>query len=156
MPEEPQNPKAARLEQKARTKAEREARIKQDRARFNRRERNKRIFNLAIISIICLAIVIAVFQALRPEAPGQHDALAKCLTSKGAIMYGTEWCPHCQEQKRLFGTSFRHATFINCDVNADACAMAGVEMFPTWVFADGSSVTGKQELDTLAERTGCA
>lgn len=156
MSEGTQNPKAARLEQKARSRAERDERIKQDRARFNRRERNKRIFNLAIIIVICVAIIIAVFQALRPEAPGQHDDLAKCLTAKGAIMYGTEWCPHCQEQKRLFGTSFRYATFVNCDVSADACTMAGVEAFPTWVFADGSSVTGKQELDTLAERAGCA
>ena len=28
-------------------------------------------------------------------------------------MYGTEWCPHCQDQKRAFGTSFKYVQYIN-------------------------------------------
>ena len=30
-------------------------------------------------------------------------ALAKHLTSSGAVMYSAYWCPHCHEQKELFG-----------------------------------------------------
>ena len=45
----------------------------------------------------------------RPEPAGPEDpkirALAEHLTEEGALFYGASWCPHCQEQKLLFGAS---------------------------------------------------
>ena len=42
------------------------------------------------------------------DKPGEYDVLANCLTEKGAVMYGTEWCSHCQNQKKSFGKSFEY------------------------------------------------
>jgi hypothetical protein len=147
--------KAAKLVQHAKSKVEREAQIKAQRERFRIRQRNKRIFNYLIISLIVIAIAYALYLAFKPAQANPNDALAKCLTKKGVVMYGTEWCTHCQEQKREFGDAFRYVSFVNCDTNADACKLVGVDSYPTWIFSDGSNASGLQPLDLLAQRTGC-
>lgn len=122
----------------------------------DRRRRNKTIINYSIISLLLVAIVYGGFALLkRDDAPGQYDSFAQCLTQKGAAMYGTDWCPHCQAQKKLFGNSFKYVNYINCDANKAACDAAGVKGYPTWQFPRGDPVSGTQELATLAERAGC-
>ena len=34
-----------------------------------------------------------------------YDSFAKCLAGENVTMYGAYWCPHCKEQKSLFGKS---------------------------------------------------
>src|SRR5262249_33952120 len=50
------------------------------------------------------------------EAPGPEDpmarALAEHLTKTGAKMYGAYWCPHCQQQKAIFGRSANRLPYI--------------------------------------------
>ena len=85
---------------------------------------------------------------------GKFDAFAQCLTEKGAVMYGTEWCSHCQNQKALFGSSFKYITFIDCDQSDFTCNQAGVKGYPTWII-DGKSYPGEQSFYKLASLTGC-
>lgn len=85
---------------------------------------------------------------------GKYDTFATCLTEKGAVMYGTDWCPHCQAQKELFGRSFRNIIYINCDKAPEKCDAAGVEGYPTWVI-NGTSYSSTQPLQKLAAVTGC-
>lgn len=89
-----------------------------------------------------------------PPANGNYDSLAQCLTEKGVVMYGTEWCPHCQDQKEMFGSSFQYVDYIDCDENRNACQAAGVRGYPTWVI-EGQSHPGTQALATLANLAGC-
>jgi glutaredoxin len=83
------------------------------------------------------------------------DSFAACLTQKGATMYGTEWCSHCKNQKALFGRSFKQINFVDCDKEKDTCLIAEITGYPTWVFADKSSLSGTQTLEILARKTGC-
>jgi len=88
------------------------------------------------------------------------DAFAQCLGTKQAKMYGAYWCPHCAEQKELFGSSFDYAPYVECGIKGSratqqVCLDAGVKRYPTWVFADGTRVEGKQELQFLSEKSGC-
>lgn len=147
---------AQKIERRAKTKAEREAIIKEQRENYKKRLRNKKLFNYALLTIVLLAIFYVLYVWSQDSVrQGDHDALAQCLTSKGVMMYGTEWCPHCQEQKQLFGASFKFMAYTNCDMNPDACKLAGVDSYPTWIFPDGKTATGTQSLDSLAMRTGC-
>jgi hypothetical protein len=141
-----------RLERRAHRKEERETHIAQQRDQFRKRQRNKRIFNYTIIGIIVIALAYGLYVGLKSE-PGQHDELAQCLTAKGAVMYGTDWCPHCQDQKRMFGESFRYVTYVNCDRNQALPECQ--EGYPNWVFPQGPSMPGVQPLATLKERTEC-
>ena len=116
-----------------------------------------------IVGILALGIVGGGTWAFRwSQRPSPLDAFAQCLKDKGAVMYGASWCPHCKKQKDLFGRAFRFAKYVECampgnpQAQAPACRDAGIQGYPTWVFADGSRVSGEQTLAELAEKTGCA
>jgi len=61
------------------------------------------------------------------------DAFAECLTQKGFTMYGASWCPHCQQEKSYFGTSFKYIHYVECPDNTDLCIAKGVQGYPTWI-----------------------
>ena len=115
-----------------------------------------------VLGIIVLAAVVAIFYSSRaPAEPGKYDALAQCITDSGAKMYGAYSCPHCTNQKKLFGTSFDKINYVECDprgdnANPQACEKAGIEGYPTWIFGDGTRRSGEVPLRTLASITGCA
>lgn len=88
------------------------------------------------------------------------DGFAKCLKSKGARMYGAWWCPHCADQKELFGYAFQYVDYVECSPEgkrniSDQCKRAGIQHFPTWQFADGSRTEGVLPLSDLSQKTGC-
>lgn len=92
--------------------------------------------------------------------PGEYDGFAQCLGEKGATFYGAFWCPHCIEQKELFGRSEKHLPYVECSPpsrqgQTPACAEAGITSYPTWEFANGERVPGLLPMQTLSERTGC-
>src|SRR3989344_5252951 len=119
--------KPSRLERRMQKKETRQEEVAAQRAHFAKRKRNKRIMNYAIIDVLAVVIGYGLFTLFAPGEEGRYDALAKCMTAKGATMYGTNWCPHCQDQKRLFGASFKYINFVDCDISALACEAAGVE-----------------------------
>jgi len=117
------------------------------------RKRQQKLLITWSIIIIALALTTLFAYQLWPR-PDPQESFAQCLTEKGAVMYGTDWCGHCQAQKRMFGDSFKEVTFVNCDYSK-ACAAANITGYPTWVFADGSRLEGQVSLETLAQKTGC-
>ena len=86
-------------------------------------------------------------------------ALAEHLSEMGAKKYGAFWCPHCYEQKQLFGkTAFDQINYIECDPRGidpqpQACQEADVKSYPTWEI-NGETYRGTQPLDRLAEISG--
>ncbi len=87
-----------------------------------------------------------------------ENSLAEHLTEVGAVKYGAYWCPHCFDQKLLFGKeAFDKVNYIECgadgkDAQPEACSSAGIRSFPTWII-DGKVYEGTQTLDKLAEIT---
>ena len=110
---------------------------------------------LLVIAIIVLVILLFYnpFKSKTSEA-GQYDVFAQCLTDAGVKMYGTEWCSHCQNQKKLFGKSFEFIDYIDCDKNQETCLIEGIQGYPTWKL-NKESYTGEQSLEALAQITGC-
>src|SRR5205814_3696121 len=62
------------------------------------------------------------------EPPAPEDpiarALADHLSATGAKMYGAFWCPHCQQQKELFGRSVTRLPYIECSPNGQGAPQA--------------------------------
>jgi glutaredoxin len=117
---------------------------------------------LVIVIAVLAAIVGLVVLSKKSESePGQYDKLAQCLTDKGVKFYGASWCPHCAEQKRMFGSSMKKVTYVECAVPGDnrsqtvACQDAKIESYPTWVFPDGTRQTGVVRMSDLASKSGC-
>jgi hypothetical protein len=114
-----------------------------------------------IIAIVIVAVFAVAYYFIRRRQTSHLDAFAKCLTAKQAKMYGAYWCPHCEDQKEKFGSSFRYAPYVECGIKgsqaiAPVCTEAGIKRFPTWIFGDGTRVEGAHELDFLGEQTGCS
>jgi uncharacterized membrane protein len=88
-------------------------------------------------------------------------ALARHLREIGAKEYGAYWCPHCQDQKMLFGKEAAALIdYIECDPRgqnsrAQLCqaAAANVKGFPTWEIK-GQFYSGTQSLEKLADLSG--
>jgi len=77
-------------------------------------------------------------------------------------MYGAYWCPHCADQKKEFGSSFRYVHYVECaiqgqppNVQTPACRDMQIRKYPTWVFPDGERVEANLTLEKLSEKTGC-
>ncbi|HEV2398871.1 MAG TPA: hypothetical protein VGS27_18135 [Candidatus Sulfotelmatobacter sp.] len=88
------------------------------------------------------------------------DTFAKCLADKKATMYGSFLCSHCNDQKKLFGSSFRYVPYVECSQRGSRdmtfpCMAAEIRYTPTWIFADGERRTGIQPLKDLSQKTGC-
>ena len=86
--------------------------------------------------------------------PNNFDDFAKCLTSKGATMYGAEWCGHCKEQKAMFVQSFKYVNYVECPENQALCQQKGITGYPTWII-NGIQYPGVQSFEKLKELTGC-
>jgi hypothetical protein len=90
----------------------------------------------------------------------KYDAFAKCLAAHQAKMYGHYLCPHCAEQKREFGASFRYLPYVECGVKgsrepAPACKIAGIKGYPSWQFGMDPPKEGVLSLEELSDKTGC-
>ena len=111
--------------------------------------------NLKGLVIIIVAIIIfTVVFYFYTHSLNNHDDFAKCLSLKGAEMYGTEECHYCKAQKQLFGNSFKYINFIDCDKYREICLKAGIEGYPTWII-NNTKYEGKQSLEYLSYLTGC-
>jgi len=113
------------------------------------------------VALIILVIGWGAYYFLYFRKPvSTLDGFAKCLNANGAKMYGAWWCPHCSEQKEMFGYAFQYVNYIECSPESqrtvkDICKQAGVKNFPTWQFPDGSRMEGAQPLAILGDKVGC-
>jgi len=114
---------------------------------------------LILILLAIISLIVCLFLYVGNE-PGKLDEFAKCLKNNGAVFYGTFWCPHCQNQKKLFGKSAKFLPYIECST-ADGraqipiCREKNIQGYPTWEFADKSRILGEVSLKTLSEKTNC-
>lgn len=106
------------------------------------------------MKLIAIVGIFSLLLAGCSQGPGEYDAFAQCLTGKDVTMYGTDWCSHCKNQKSLFGNSFQHVSYVDCDDNRNECLKAGVRAYPTWRIGN-EMLEGTQELSTLAQKSGC-
>ncbi len=94
-------------------------------------------------------------------AASEYGPFAQCLTDKGVIFYGAWWCPHCKNQKKMFGSAFPNVTYVECSPGgtksmSQECQDAGVTGYPAWKLSDGTFLSGEQSFEDLAKASECA
>ncbi|MCM1982780.1 vitamin K epoxide reductase family protein [Lyngbya confervoides] len=102
------------------------------------------------------------------ESTASEIALAQHLKDTGAVMYGAFWCPHCYDQKNLFGVeALSIMPYVECDprgkaAQPDLCQqkfdLAKEQLktevgFPTWEI-NGRFYSGARPLSELAKVSG--
>ena len=131
-------------------------------------------FFLALAVLLGGLIWASVLDPARPDAvatgPGAPPpvltksnpatiALAEHLTASGAVMYSAYWCPHCHEQKEMFGKeAAKTLKVVECaptgqNNEAKLCQSKGIEGFPSWEI-NGELDSGVKQLPDLARLSG--
>ncbi|MEN9258773.1 MAG: vitamin K epoxide reductase family protein [Gloeomargarita sp. SRBZ-1_bins_9] len=126
-----------------------------------------------VVGVVALLGILAAYNGVE-ASPGQvgqapppvttrsgpaEIALAEHLRRVGAREYGAYWCPHCHQQKQLFGKeAAAKIDYVECDprgVNSQAqlCQEKGIRGYPTWEI-NGKLYPGVKLLDQLADLTG--
>lgn len=117
--------------------------------------------------VFALAIVLIIGGMVwYSSGPGEYDTFATCIKNSGATFWGAWWCPHCKEQKALFGKSatllpYHECSSLDGSSQLGDCTVAGIESYPTWDFSGTSSVAtttrqvGPLSLAELSKFTSC-
>ncbi len=119
-------------------------------------EKKKKVLTYAV----AILLLIGAFMAGRYRRNHKYDSFAECLAGHQAKMYGLYWCPHCADQKAMFGDAFRNVPYVECAIKgskelAPECQAAGVKLFPSWQFGSNPPKEGVLSLQELGEKTGC-
>jgi uncharacterized membrane protein len=111
----------------------------------------------ALVLIVALHLHYAGYWGKRAAAEDPWiRGLAAHLTKIDAKFYGASWCPHCQQQKEMFGSSVDRVPYIECSPGgprapvAQICKDARIESYPTWII-NGQRYDGTQTLQALAQ-----
>lgn len=115
--------------------------------------------SIGVIAVLSVAVVAVGVKILNNQV-GVYDEFTRCLSEKGTKFYGAFWCPHCQNQKALFGKSAKLLPYIECSTpNGQGvlpiCQEKKITGYPTWIFPDGSRQSGETPLQTLGDKSGC-
>jgi hypothetical protein len=116
------------------------------------------IFWLVILVLIVAGVGMSFFVR---SSPGKLDTFAQCLKDNGAVFYGAFWCPHCQNTKKMFGSSARLLPYVECSTpdgkaQLQICKDKGIQSYPTWTFPNGTTtLTGERTLQELSTASGC-
>ena len=143
--------KLEKLRQESHTaQKEHEQRIEQQKQQHQEQiktHKSKYYIIAAVIGIVILSIAAYSIHTINKAGP--YDNFAKCLTEKGAVMYGAmDWCKFTQAQKGMFGMSFKYINY------HDFKELPGIKKTPTWVI-NGAWNENVQSFDKLAALTGC-
>lgn len=140
---------------------------------FDWEEIGQLLFTGIIVATVVLVGTLGMYAPINnPRAettPGGYNittissqaeiSLAQHLKQVEAKMYGAFWCPHCQEQKQLFGQeAVAQLNYIECDPKGtnprpDLCQAAKIQGFPSWEIK-GKLYQGTQSLKQLADVSG--
>ena len=83
---------------------------------------------------------------------------AKYLSDNNIVMYSAYWCPHCNDQKQLFGKkAVEELIIVECAKDGKnnkykLCQEKGIEGFPSWEI-NNEIYSGTMSLNELAEMT---
>lgn len=123
-------------------------------------EKNTKVIIFLAVAAVAVVALLAIGVNVG-KSSGVSSSFAQCLTDQGVKMFGAYWCPHCAEQKRIFGSSFGKISYVECSLpemagTTQACIDAGIESYPTWEFGDDSRISGVLSLEFLSQKTGCS
>ena len=123
---------------------QKEHELREENFRLEKQSKSKKKITFIAITTVIL-LVLGSWITYSIISPGKYDKFAKCLTEKGAVMYGEDWCKYTQGQKAMFGKSFK---YVNYQVKT------GLNKRPTWVI-DGKSYETVQSFERLSALTEC-
>lgn len=117
----------------------------------------------APVAVVLIGILHMQYTGVFGQMQTPEDPLARALAehlSKGDVkFYGAEWCPHCQDQKKLFGVAAKRLPYVECSPNgygtpqAQVCNDLDIKSYPTWIIK-GKRIEKVMTMTELSNETG--
>ena len=119
------------------------------------RKDNKKVKKYVLIAVLLIAIgLISYTFYFKSQKPGEYDNFARCLTEKGAVIYGNDFCQYTNKQLNDFGKSDKYLKYVKCADNKELCDSKNVKITPTWEI-NKEMYEGIQSYDRLSQLSGC-
>lgn len=112
----------------------------------------KKYFIFISVVLIVILLSLSVFSYMKK--PGKYDEFAKCLTEKGAVIYGNDYCSYTNSQMGYFGKSKKYLNYVKCSENQKLCDDKNIDITPTWEIK-GEMYPQVQTFERLAVISGC-
>lgn len=87
------------------------------------------------------------------ENEEEESSLARCLTGKNVVFYGSRKCADCKKQIDFFGNGFRYLNYVECNGHPGKCQE--LKIVPAWEI-NGQMVYGLKSLSELRVLSGCS
>jgi len=118
----------------------------------------------APVALVLIGFLHLGYTGILGPTPGAEDplarALAEHLSNTGDVkFYGAQWCPHCQDQKNLFGVAAKRLPYVECSPGgygtpqAPICDQMQIKSYPTWMIK-GKRIEKVMTMTELANETG--
>ncbi len=121
------------------------------------------LIKTATVGVVVVAAIHLHYIGVWGKSVGSENprirALAEHLQKANVKFYGAYWCPHCKEQKELFGASAERLPYVECSPlgpgtsQAAVCDQKGIQGYPTWII-DGQRYEGVLSLSQLEQYSG--
>jgi uncharacterized membrane protein len=119
------------------------------------------VFIGLIVGMVTLTGTLGVYASqnqLMAQSGTFPGRLVQHLRATDAKMYGAFWCPHCRDQKELFGASKNQIPYVECDSRGpnpqtQLCQDKEIKGFPTWEIKS-KLYSGQRSLEELADLSG--
>jgi len=122
----------------------------------------KLLTRTAPVAVVLIAALHMQYTGVFGPTQGQEDPLARSLAEHLARndvkFYGASWCPHCQDQKALFGVAAKRLPYVECSPEgqgtpqAPVCKNMEIKSYPTWII-NGQRVEKVMTMTELANAT---
>ena len=93
-----------------------------------------------------------------PATTSEAPNVLEFLSEENIVMYSAYWCPHCHDQKQLFGKeAVKELKVVECakdgkDNEYELCQTKGISGFPSWEI-NGEIISGTRDLNELVTKT---
>lgn len=121
----------------------------------------KTILIVVLILVVAIGIIAWLTQRSYAKKTAELTPFAQCLTENGALFYGAFWCPACGAQKKMFYGAADELPYVECSnpdkTRTEECSqiLSTEDGYPTWIFADGTKLSGVLTLEGLSQLSGC-
>jgi len=114
-------------------------------------------------SMIILIIIMSFFAIIKINSSEEKEKLSQEgiqnlineLNDKNITLYGMSWCPHCKDQKSLFGENIDELDYIDCDISPDDICKE-LSVVPVWITPDEKIFVGQMSLSEIERiSSGC-
>ncbi|WP_320666570.1 vitamin K epoxide reductase family protein [Prochlorococcus sp. MIT 1307] len=105
------------------------------------------------------SLEVGISPAVKTQSTPDSISLAKHLKASGIVQYSAYWCPHCHEQKEMFGKeAVSELKIVECaedgkNSQRSLCEAKGITGYPSWEI-NGKLYSGIQQLQDLADLSG--